>query len=78
MIGVITDDGTAVAFPVEAARLAISEDRVVELAGIVLVPDGSGFRTTRRDATPIVSHQSFWFAWSQFQPGTLLWTPFGT
>ena len=78
VIGVITDDGTAVAFPVEAARLALSEDRVVELAGIVLVPDGSGFRTERSDATPIVSHQSFWFAWSQFQPGTLLWTPFGT
>jgi len=75
VIGVIADDGTAVAFPVEAARRATSEGTVVELAGIVLVADGSGFRTERQDATPVVSHQSFWFAWSQFQPGTLVWTP---
>ena len=27
------------------------------------------------DGTAVAAHQAFWFAWSQFMPGTLVWTP---
>lgn len=75
VLGVVTPDGTAVAFPVAQARTAISAGRQVSLAGVRILPDGSGLRAELDDGTPLVSHQSFWFAWSQFQPDTVVWTP---
>ncbi len=75
VVGVVTDDGQAVAFPVEQSLLAIANGTDVVLEGIRVVPDGGGLRAERLDGTEIVSHQSFWFAWSQFQPDSLVWTP---
>jgi hypothetical protein len=46
----------------------------VTLNGVVVEPDGGGIRATF-EGEPIPSHQAFWFAWSQFHPDTLLWSP---
>jgi len=38
-----------------------------------VVPDASGIRAQREDGSEVVGHEAFWFAWSQFNPDTLLW-----
>jgi hypothetical protein len=73
VLGVVLSDGTAVAFPVDAARAAITDGETVSLAGVTVVADGGGLRA-RFDGSPVASHQAFWFAWSQFHPSTLLWS----
>ncbi len=75
VVGVVLDDGTPVAFPADAARVALLRGDPVELAGVRLVLDGDGLRAVGADGTSIASHQAFWFAWSQFNPDTLLWVP---
>jgi hypothetical protein len=47
----------------------------VAVAGMRLVTDGGGLRAERECGTSSPTHQSFWFAWSHFQPGTLVWNP---
>lgn len=73
VIGVTAGDGMAVAFPAVAARDELREGREVELGGVSLVLDGSGLRAVDADGADLVSHQAFWFAWSQFNPETALW-----
>ena len=74
VVGVITDDGTSVAFPAAAARAALAAGDPVEAAGVELVDDGGGLRAVdAATGDPISSHESFWFAWSQFHPTTELW-----
>ena len=75
ILGVEAPDGTPLAFPVDAARVALDAGQSVELLGVRLVPEGSGVKAELTDGSPIVGHQSFWFAWSQFMPDTLVWTP---
>ncbi len=75
VLGVFTDDGTPIAFPVAQARNELEAGRPVRLLGIMLATDGSGVRATREDGTGVVGHQAFWFAWSQFHPDTLVWAP---
>ena len=75
VFGVVLDDGTPVAFEVLAATGALKEGRSVELAGVRLRLDGSGVRAVDAAGDEIEGHQAFWFAWSQFMPGTLLWEP---
>ena len=75
VLGIITDDGTPIAFPVAQARAELDAARTVQLLGILLVTDGSGVRATLEDGTEVVGHQAFWFAWSQFHPDTLVWEP---
>lgn len=76
VIGVVQEDGTAVAFPVADARWEMAiEGGDVEMAGVKLVPDGGGLRAVMADGSTATSHQAFWFAWSQFHPDTLLWRP---
>ena len=72
VLGVLTADGTPVAFPVGAARLALEAGEEVGLAGVALEPDAGGLRAFI-DGTASPTHEAFWFAWSQFQPNTLLW-----
>jgi len=74
VVGVITADGTPVAFPAAAAREALASGEAVEAEGITLVAVGDGL-AAETDGEPIASHQAFWFAWSQFHPDTELWTP---
>lgn len=74
VVGVVAADGTPFAFPADAARSALREGEAVELAGVRLELDGDGLRATDEAGEPLVSHQAFWFAWSQFHPGTAVWT----
>lgn len=73
VFGIVLDDGTAIAFPVDAAVAALEAGESVELAGIAVQLDGGGLRATSGDGEVLGGHQSFWFAWSQFMPDTLLW-----
>jgi len=75
VVGVIAPDRTAVAFASDQARAALSDGRGVELRGVQLVADGSGLRARARDGGPLVAHEAFWFAWSQFHPKTAVWIP---
>jgi hypothetical protein len=75
VVGVIAPDGTALAFPAAAARAALRAGEPVELAGIRLELDGDGLRAVLDSGTEVVSHQAFWFAWSQFHAGTAVWIP---
>jgi hypothetical protein len=75
VIGVITPDGTAVAFPTAAAKTALANGRTVATAGVEVYTDGAGLRTRTPDGSDLASHQAFWFAWSQFHPDTMLWEP---
>ena len=72
VLGVTDADGTPVAFPVGPARLALEAGEEVALAGVALQPDSGGLRAFI-DGAEIAAHEAFWFAWSQFQPQTLLW-----
>ncbi len=72
VLGVMDADGTPVAFPVAPARLALEAGEEVALAGVTLQPDAGGLRAFI-DGAEIPAHEAFWFAWSQFQPQTLLW-----
>jgi hypothetical protein len=73
VLGVISDDGATVAFPVAATRAELGASRPVVALGIVVVVDASGVRATREDGTEVVGHEAFWFAWSQFHPDTVVW-----
>ena len=72
VLGVVAADGTPVAFPVGATRLALEADEEVVLAGVALQLDAGGLRAFI-DGAESPAHEAFWFAWSQFQPQTLLW-----
>ena len=75
VFGVVLDDGTPVAFPVEAAAAALRAGEAVELSGVELRLDGGGVRAIDAAGDEITGHQAFWFAWSQFMDDTLLWEP---
>ena len=76
VVGAITPDGTQVAFPADSARAALATGDVVATAGVELIDDGGGLRAVdEATGDPIPSHESFWFAWSQFHPTTELWEP---
>jgi hypothetical protein len=74
VVGVIAADGTPVAFPVAAVNLALTAGGEVQLQGLTVREEG-GLRVYDADGVELVSHQSYWFAWSQFHPGTLVWAP---
>jgi len=70
VVGVVTADGVAIAFPVDAIANATGP---VEFEGVTVnVTDG--IRVFAADGAEIPTHQSFWFAWSQFHPETLVWS----
>lgn len=75
VLGVITPSGEALAFPVEQSRAALSEGRRVAIGRIEVVADGGGLRARAGVETELATHQAFWFAWSQFHPDTVVWTP---
>jgi hypothetical protein len=75
VVGVIGPEGVAVAFPVEEAVRTLERGGLVEKEGVRVVTDGAGLGAETPDGDPLVAHQAFWFAWSQFRPGTLLWLP---
>ena len=76
VLGVLVRDGSAsiaVAFPVAMAHEVLRDGGSVEHAGIVLSRDGGGLRARGPDGKELPAHEAFWFAWSQFHPGTELW-----
>ena len=77
VIGVEAPDGTFVAFSVESATAVLGAGERVELAGVRVVSRGGGLTAETLEGEPLVSHESFWFAWSQFHPDTLVWGRLG-
>jgi hypothetical protein len=74
VVGVISADDVAVAFPSDQAVETIAAGKDVVEAGVRLLADGDGIRAVDADTgDAIASHESFWFAWSQFHPDTELW-----
>jgi hypothetical protein len=73
VLGVFAEDGTPIAFPVAAVQGELEKGAPVSLLGVSLEADGSGLRAFAVDGTEVVGHQSFWFAWSQFNPETVIW-----
>lgn len=73
VLGVTAPDGTLVAFDVEEAVSTLQRGDVVESAGVSLELIGGGVSAFDQNGDPIVGHQAFWFAWSQFHPETLVW-----
>ena len=74
VVGVITDAGTAIAFPRVAAFLVLQEGQEVRFNNISLVLDAGGIKAIDERRKNVTSHQAFWFAWSQFYPQTALWS----
>jgi len=77
VVGAIAADGTPVAFPTDQAVTALRAGDVVSTNGLEAVRDGDGLRVVDEGGTEVVAHQSFWFAWSQFWPTTVVWSPQG-
>jgi hypothetical protein len=74
VLGVVTPLGVTVAFPVTEAEAELKAGRPVAAGGVEVAVEGGGLVARQADGGPeLVSHESFWFAWSQFRPGTLLW-----
>ena len=75
VVGVIGPDGTPVAFPADQARATLAEGGEVVFGDIEVLADGGGLRVRVRGGAELPAHQAFWFAWSQFHPETVVWTP---
>ncbi|WP_270725121.1 DUF3179 domain-containing (seleno)protein [Shimia sp. Alg240-R146] len=73
IIGVVTGSGGAVAFQRGAALLALRAGQVVAFQNVRLVLEAGGIKAVGKDGEDLGSHEAFWFAWSQFHPGTALW-----
>jgi hypothetical protein len=74
VLGVIAPEGTPIAFPVEEAVRALGSGDDVAAGGVRLISDGAGLQAETLAGEPLAAHQAFWFAWSQFYPGTEVWT----
>ncbi|MEM9106359.1 MAG: DUF3179 domain-containing (seleno)protein, partial [Pseudomonadota bacterium] len=73
IIGAITESGKPVAFQRSKAFVALQNGEDIAFENVRLELDGGGIRAVDADGSDIGSHQAFWFAWSQFHPGTALW-----
>ncbi|MEM9037625.1 MAG: DUF3179 domain-containing (seleno)protein [Actinomycetota bacterium] len=72
VLGIVGPEGP-VAFDVATATETLASGGTVELAGVRVLSDGAGLVAELIDGGEAVSHQAFWFAWSQFHPTTELW-----
>jgi hypothetical protein len=75
VLGVILDDGTPLAVPVDVALAHLAAGGTIAVGDVTIVAEGSGIRAVRADGTDAGGHEAFWFAWSQFHHGTLVWQP---
>ncbi|MFT7650167.1 MAG: hypothetical protein ACI8Y4_004933 [Candidatus Poriferisodalaceae bacterium] len=73
VLGVISPDGTPVAFHVATAVGELGRGETIEVEGIRILKSGSGIRAEDTDGNDLVAHQAFWFAWSQFYEDTEVW-----
>lgn len=73
VVGVITDDGTPIAFPSRQVSAILADGGEVELGGVRLEAVGDGLQAVdAATGEEIAAHEAFWFAWSQFHPETEL------
>jgi hypothetical protein len=77
VVGAVGPDGP-VAFPVDEALGALEAGERVRVGAVEAVIGDGGLRIRRVDGDELAAHPAFWFAWSQFHPGTALWAPPGT
>ncbi|WP_299474302.1 DUF3179 domain-containing (seleno)protein [uncultured Roseibium sp.] len=73
VIGVVTASGKPVAFQRSKAVAALAKGEEIAFENIRLQMDAGGVKAVSADGADLGSHQAFWFAWSQFHPGTELW-----
>ncbi|MFT4585713.1 MAG: hypothetical protein ACI915_005418 [Gammaproteobacteria bacterium] len=73
VLGVVTPSGDAIAFVVSTARAALLRGEEIAFKNVRLKLDGGGVKAVDASGNDIGSHQTFWFAWSQFHPETALW-----
>ena len=73
IIGVITASGKPVAFQRSKAFVALKNGEEIAFENVRLKLEAGGVRAVDADGSDLGSHQAFWFAWSQFHPGTALW-----
>ena len=73
IIGVLTASGVPVAFQRSAAMVALRRGEEIGFENVRLLLTAGGIRAVDADGSDLGSHQAFWFAWSQFHPGTELW-----
>ncbi|HEX7172237.1 MAG TPA: DUF3179 domain-containing (seleno)protein [Candidatus Limnocylindria bacterium] len=74
VVGAIGPEG-AVAFPRDAAMADLAAGRAVRLGEVEAVESAGGLRIRVVGGAELPAHQAFWFAWSQFHPGTAVWSP---
>jgi len=72
VLGVTNAQGRAIAFARAAAQLALTAGERVRLGGVEVRSEAGGLRAFV-GGDEVTSQQAFWFAWSQFKPGTQLW-----
>ncbi|MBI5718727.1 MAG: DUF3179 domain-containing protein [Burkholderiales bacterium] len=72
VLGVTAPDGRPLAFPRVAVQMALRAGEPVRMGGVEVRRDAGGLRAFA-GKTELPSHEAFWFAWSQFKPGTGLW-----
>ena len=75
VVGVIGPDGTAIAFPADQALAELASGGEVAIGTVEAYADGGGLRVRAAGGGELPAHASFWFAWSQFHPDTVLWSP---
>jgi uncharacterized protein DUF3179 len=73
VIGAVTDSGQPVAFQRSKAVASLTKGEKIVFENIRLQLDGGGVKAVDAGGSDLGSHQAFWFAWSQFYPGTALW-----
>lgn len=73
VIGVVTASGQPVAFQRSKAFTALKRGETIAVENVRLILDAGGIRAVDANGSDLGSHQAFWFAWSQFHPGTELW-----
>ena len=75
VVGVIGLDGRPLAFPADQARATLADGGEVVVGDVEVAIDGGGLRARVRGGQDLPAHQAFWFAWSQFHPETVVWSP---
>ena len=73
IIGAVAASGKPVAFQRSTAMVALTRGEEIAFENIRLVLSAGGIRAVDADGSDLGSHEAFWFAWSQFHPGTALW-----
>lgn len=73
IIGVVRASGMPVAFQRSAAMIALIRGEDIGFGNVRPLLTAGGIRAVDAGGSDLGSHRAFWFAWSQFHPGTALW-----